>query len=163
MAEDLFGGLGKLGGLMKGLSSFMPQDDPNTKIFNAQNELNELKQRELELYAEIGKRVIKEVSTLPEFAEIIDELHSNREKQQKIADKLRQAEEEKKEKELREEEQRASLTCPNCDTINPENFKFCQECGTKLGIALKSLCPQCGTKNPPQTRFCGECGCKLNP
>ena len=43
MAEDLFGGLGKLGGLMKGLSSFMPQDDPNTKIFNAQNELNELK------------------------------------------------------------------------------------------------------------------------
>jgi hypothetical protein len=50
---DLFSGLG---GLMKGLSSLMPQDSPDTKIFNANNELNELQQRELKLYAEIGKK-----------------------------------------------------------------------------------------------------------
>lgn len=31
MEDDLFGGLG---GLMKGLSSFMPQDDPDAKLIN---------------------------------------------------------------------------------------------------------------------------------
>lgn len=155
---DLFGGLG---GLMKGLSSFMPQDDPNTKIFNANNELNELQQRELELYAEIGKKVISDIGDRPEFADIVSELQENQRRQVKIREVLKAAEDEKKEKERKEQEEKEALTCPNCDYVNPEGVKFCQECGTKLGAPSKSACPGCGMKNPPESRFCGECGHKL--
>ena len=52
MGNDLFGGLG---GLMKGLSGLMPQDDPNVKLMNAQGDLDGLKKQENELYVEIGK------------------------------------------------------------------------------------------------------------
>ena len=40
MEQDFFGGL------MKGLSGFMPQDDPDVKIMNAQNDLNDLLKEE---------------------------------------------------------------------------------------------------------------------
>ena len=43
MANDLFGGLS---GLMKGLSGFMPQDDPNVMMMNAQNEVSDLMTQE---------------------------------------------------------------------------------------------------------------------
>lgn len=78
-----------------------------------------------------------------------------------MKESLRTAEEEKAEKERQEQEKKAAFTCPNCSTVNPEGVKFCQECGTKLGVKLKSVCPKCGTSNPPDTRFCGECGNKL--
>jgi hypothetical protein len=53
MSNDLFGGLG---GLMKGLSGFMPQDDPDVKLMNTQSELNDLQNQETALYAEIGRQ-----------------------------------------------------------------------------------------------------------
>ena len=56
MANDFLGGLG---GLMKGLSGLMPQDDPNVKILNAQAELNDLQKKETDLYAEIGKAALE--------------------------------------------------------------------------------------------------------
>jgi len=158
---DLFSGLSGLGGLMKGLSSFTPQDDPDTKIFNATNELNELQQRELQLYAEIGRKMIPSVRDRPEFAAIINELNENQKKQVQIKEKLRAAEEEKKEKKRKEKEQLEARTCPNCSFVNPEGSKFCQECGEKLGTLSKSICPKCGTENSPQSRFCSECGNKL--
>ncbi len=49
------------------------------------------------------------------------------------------------------------MKCPNCRTENPENKRFCRECGTKLF----NVCPQCGTENLPGDKFCGECGQKL--
>src|SRR5581483_894853 len=45
------------------------------------------------------------------------------------------------------------MRCPNCQTINPPNAKFCLECGTRLVV-----CPNCGTVNPPAAKFCIECG-----
>ena len=48
------------------------------------------------------------------------------------------------------------MRCPNCQTINPVNAKFCLECGTRL-----SGCPNCGTINPPGAKFCIECGTAL--
>ncbi len=48
------------------------------------------------------------------------------------------------------------MLCPNCQTINPVNAKFCLECGTRL-----SGCPNCGTINPPGAKFCIECGTNL--
>jgi len=40
---------------MKGLSNFMPQDDPNTQLFKLQAEVTDLKKKENDLYARLGK------------------------------------------------------------------------------------------------------------
>jgi class 3 adenylate cyclase/tetratricopeptide (TPR) repeat protein len=45
------------------------------------------------------------------------------------------------------------MDCPQCQTDNPDNRKFCYECGSKL---LK-ICPECGFENLPRDKFCGEC------
>jgi class 3 adenylate cyclase/DNA-binding transcriptional ArsR family regulator len=48
----------------------------------------------------------------------------------------------------------SKMKCPKCQTENPENLKFCGECGAKL----EKICPHCNASNPPQFKFCGECG-----
>jgi eukaryotic-like serine/threonine-protein kinase len=48
------------------------------------------------------------------------------------------------------------MKCPHCQAENPENVKFCGECGKSLSIDL--TCPQCGHKNPRGVKFCHECG-----
>src|SRR6266702_8974274 len=48
------------------------------------------------------------------------------------------------------------MRCPNCQTLNPPNAKFCLECGYRLLV-----CPNCGTVNPPAAKFCIECGSPL--
>ncbi len=48
------------------------------------------------------------------------------------------------------------MRCPNCQTLNPINAKFCLECGNRLVI-----CPNCGTINLPVAKFCIECGTAL--
>jgi len=54
--NDLFGGLGIL---MKGLSGFMPQDDPDVKLTSAQSEVAELEQQETAIYAQIGRQTLE--------------------------------------------------------------------------------------------------------
>ena len=152
MANDLFGGLS---GLMKGLSGFMPQDDPNVILLNAQTEVSELKNQEQAVYLEIGKLA---------YARNPDDFPEQKSKLQLIKANLSAAEAKLnlKQQELSaaEEAKKAAedqLSCPNCGARNPEGVKFCQECGTKLGQA-KSFCTSCGGENPPGTRFCGNCG-----
>src|SRR5712692_5425070 len=48
------------------------------------------------------------------------------------------------------------MRCPNCQTINPPEAKFCLECGRRLVV-----CPHCGTVNVPAAKFCIECGTTL--
>ncbi len=48
------------------------------------------------------------------------------------------------------------MRCPNCQTLNPINAKYCLECGNRLVI-----CPNCGTVNLPVAKFCIECGTAL--
>src|SRR5437588_8315483 len=50
------------------------------------------------------------------------------------------------------------MRCPNCQTLNPPNAKFCLECGNRLVV-----CPNCGTVNLPVAKFCIECGTPLTP
>jgi class 3 adenylate cyclase len=50
------------------------------------------------------------------------------------------------------------MRCPNCQTLNPPNAKFCLECGNRLVV-----CPNCGTVNLPFAKFCIECGASLAP
>src|SRR5579883_2264304 len=51
---------------------------------------------------------------------------------------------------------RIVMRCPNCQTENPANAKFCLECGNRLVV-----CPNCGTVNLPVAKFCIECGTPL--
>ena len=44
-------------GIVKGLSDFMSQDDPDVKIFNAQSELKELAGKEEKAYARLGRQI----------------------------------------------------------------------------------------------------------
>lgn len=46
-----------LTGIVKGLSGFMLQDDPDVKIFNAQTEMKEFSEREGKIYARLGRQV----------------------------------------------------------------------------------------------------------
>ncbi len=156
MANDLFGGLG---GFMKGLSSFMPQDDPNVQLLNAQTELSDLIKREAELYAQIGKRAMEvDPGRYVEFGDQLRLVQSNIAAAQS---KLNQLKNEKEAKEKAEKEERDNRTCPECGHENPEGVKFCQECGTKVGGTEKCFCGACGAENPRGTKFCGECGNKL--
>lgn len=49
------------------------------------------------------------------------------------------------------------MRCPACQTDNPQQMKFCGNCGTKL----PALCPGCGAEIVPGFKFCGECGTPL--
>ena len=46
------------------------------------------------------------------------------------------------------------MKCPKCQSENPEDSKFCLECGTRIEIA----CTECGKLLPPSAKFCNECG-----
>ena len=50
-----------------------------------------------------------------------------------------------------------ALICPNCQTENPANARFCISCGQPL----PRVCAVCGTVNPPSARFCNQCGSPL--
>ena len=50
------------------------------------------------------------------------------------------------------------MQCPECRHENPDDAKFCNECGHKLELA----CPECGKVNPLGSRFCNECGHNLS-
>lgn len=150
MANDIFGGL------FKGLSSFMPTDDPATKVFSATNALNELQQQEEQVYAKLGKKVLPTISDCGEYADLLAELRvvQNKLVEAKTALQAAQAAQQAAEQAL------SDCTCPNCGENNPAGTKFCQNCGTRLNGML--ICQSCGTKNKAGTRFCAECGAKLS-
>src|SRR4030095_12009405 len=54
---------------------------------------------------------------------------------------------------------RSVMRCSQCGHDNPEQVKFCGECGTRI----EGLCPGCGTSNPPTNKFCHQCGQALAP
>ncbi|MHB1313859.1 MAG: zinc ribbon domain-containing protein [Christensenellales bacterium] len=156
MGNDLFGGLG---GLMKGLSGFMPQDDPNVKIMNASTAVADLEKQMQDIYAEVGKKAL-EISP-QSFEEEQLELQGLQKQLDKAKGALEEAQAAKHAEEQAKNQAIEARTCPSCGEVNPEGVKFCQECGTKLGAPAKNLCPKCGAENPAGTKFCGECGNRL--
>jgi hypothetical protein len=158
--SDFFDGFKAFEGFAKGLAGFMPQDDPATRVFSAQSELNDLKQQESELFEQLGRRVFTSdgIERFPTEAEQIAHISKRRiEVQQQLDSAL--AEEEAAR--IAKDEARAATTCPQCGLVNAEGFNFCQDCGTKLGIQTKSTCPSCNTVNAPDVKFCGNCGTRL--
>ena len=161
---DLLSGLGNIGGLggiVKGLTNFMPQDDPNVQLMKQQSEVSDLKKQETDLYTEIG-RIAAEKYGLEVFGEAADRMKLIKANLAAAEAKLSQAKGEVEAKEKAEKEALAGRTCPQCGHENDDGVKFCQECGTRLGL-VKSGCPVCGAANPPGVKFCQECGARLEP
>src|ERR1041384_3215721 len=46
------------------------------------------------------------------------------------------------------------MRCLLCGFENRAGVRFCEECGTKLGVR----CSACGSTLPPDRKFCGHCG-----
>ena len=46
-------------------------------------------------------------------------------------------------------------TCPKCTRPNPDNARFCQQCGTSLG---PTNCTSCNQPLESGTKFCSQCG-----
>jgi len=162
MANDLFGGLGNLGGALGGLmgglakSGLVPKDTPEGKLLAAQTELAELQKQEAEIFLEIGRQAYKQSpSSWPQDAKLKLIRQSTVAAQTSLEaakQALDQAEAEKKAED-------AKGRCPNCGHKNIEGVKFCQECGTSLMTAARTKhCTSCGAEIAPGVRFCGECG-----
>lgn len=49
------------------------------------------------------------------------------------------------------------MQCPQCQSDNPADARFCNRCGSKLEIT----CAECGKTNPPESNFCNGCGRSL--
>ncbi len=158
-----------LTGLVKGLSGFMPQDDPNVKIFNAQTEVKETVEKMEKVFARLGKQVYEAGGSeaYPEVTVELDRLAANRQaaerRLQEAKDEKAGIERAKEEERQRREAEEAAHSCPNCDAYSPEGTNFCQECGTKLGSPIptgKRFCQECGAELPADSRFCDSCGAK---
>ncbi len=159
-----------LSGLVKGLSGFMPQDDPDVKIFNAQTEVKETAEKMEKVFARLGKKVYEAGGSeaYPEVKAELDLLEANRKaaerRLQEAKDEKAGIERAKEEERLHREAEEAAHSCPNCGAYNPEGTNFCQECGTKLGAPAptgKRFCQECGAELPAESRFCGSCGAKV--
>ena len=50
------------------------------------------------------------------------------------------------------------MRCASCDHQNPDESRFCSQCGGELG---QSLCPSCDAELQPDARFCHNCGHRL--
>ncbi|HEX6305064.1 MAG TPA: adenylate/guanylate cyclase domain-containing protein [Anaerolineales bacterium] len=51
------------------------------------------------------------------------------------------------------------MICPNCQTANRENARFCMNCG--YAFAPAASCPNCGAPVLPGAKYCSNCGYPL--
>lgn len=165
MANDLFGGLGNLGGALEGLmggfakSGLVPKDTPEGMLFSAQTELSDLQKQESEILSEIGRQAYEQNPTAwPQDAKM-KLIRQNIAATQNTLNSAKQAQEQA---EAAKKAGDAKGRCPNCGYKNQEGIKFCQECGTPLTAPATKFCTSCGAELAPGVRFCGECGASQN-
>jgi len=161
MANDLFGGLGNIGGAFGGLmgglakSGLMPKDTPEGKMLAAQSEISDLQKQESEIFLEIGRQAYElNPAAWPQDARL-RLIGQNITAAQAV---LNQAKQEQEQAEAAKKAEDAKGRCPNCGNKNQEGIKFCQECGTPLVAAGPRRCTSCGAELSPGVKFCGECG-----
>ena len=161
MANDLFGGLGNLGGLgniLGGIAkSVVPKDTPEGKLLAAQSDLSELQKQEGDILLEIGKQAYEQnPSAWPQDAKL-KLIRQNIATAQATLDEAKAAQEQADAEKAVED---AKGRCPSCGHKNPDGVKFCQECGSPLAAAGPKHCISCGVELSAGTHFCGECGAK---
>ncbi len=49
------------------------------------------------------------------------------------------------------------MNCPDCETYNDSNRRYCLQCGKFLILS----CDRCSFANPLRARFCGGCGDRI--
>lgn len=123
---------GILEGIVKGISGFMPQDDPDVKIFNAQNELKDIKEKIEAAYARLGRQVFKTdgVELYPELKAELERL--NLEKSAAVEQVQKAKEKVAAEEAARHDAEDVACICPNCGTVVALENYFCGSCGTKM-------------------------------
>ncbi len=151
--KDIFEGVGET---VKELVDMLPFNDPDKKYQRALDKLKELKKRENDVYAEIGRKVYKD-NAAQNYPLEVEKLH-------KIYDERRAAELEV-EKLDRERQPKAAApmgqACPQCGAVNEPDVKFCRSCGQRMEQPKDTSCGACGAQNPEGTRFCGFCGARM--
>lgn len=154
----------KIGGFFK---SQTDPESPEAKIYALEKNINALAQKQNKLYTDIGKIAVQKYG-YAEFAEAGAELEGL-DKEAAEMNALMQSYQEEIEKrqaaaaaarEAAANAAAASLVCSSCGAQNPEGYRFCQECGTKLEAPAKSFCGECGAELVAGARFCGACGAK---
>jgi uncharacterized OB-fold protein len=141
--------------------------DESMQLAVTQGEVAELEGKKRTALAELGQEAYEMVKTnvwnrekLIPLCSAVDDADTQLNAKRSELDKAQKAADEKR----REDEEKLALrTCPNCSEVNPEGTRFCQSCGSKLGVKKPAgnVCKSCGAVNGPDTRFCGECGAKL--
>ncbi|GEM_PF-684556 len=57
------------------------------------------------------------------------------------------------------------MTCRQCNTQNPDDARFCSNCGAELEQSAQPQktreCPHCGFENTREARYCANCGAHL--
>ena len=135
--------------------------DINEQLAALKEELAALEDKQKSAFAEFGKLAFPELKGNPAFAGPAAELEEIAGKFKSLSEQEKEllAEQEKRDRE--EKERIARFTCISCKTVNPEDARFCETCGTPVGELPREYCKACGTMNHPGLKFCGECGEKL--
>lgn len=131
--NDLFGGLGNLGGALGGLvgglakSGLVPKDTPEGKLLAAQSELSDLQKQESELLTEIGRLAYeRDPATWPQDAKL-KLIRQNIAAAQAELSEARQAQEQA------DAEKAAKAFCTACGAELAFGTRFCGECGARQG------------------------------
>jgi hypothetical protein len=150
-----------------------PQGGLDAQILETQSGIDGLRQQTDALYGEIGREAFeREPDAWAHGAQLRAVLAGIDAGQEKLAALETEREAALAEAARLAAEEEAARTaaladksrCKNCGTQNPENTRFCQECGTPFAAPAppaKRFCGGCGAETAPGTKFCGGCGAKL--
>ena len=132
----------------------MIPEEIKKKSDDVANQIVGLEQAELALLAELGRKLLPELSGDSEHSPLAADIRE-------VGAKLTKLRQEKSALDEEYKKQLAALTCFACKKVNQASSRFCEECGRKLGEPPREYCRSCGTLNGSNLKFCGECGAKL--
>jgi len=135
--------------------------DINEQLAAVKEEIAALEEKQLGAYAEFGKLAFPELKDNPAFAKSAAEIGEIEAKIKSLNDQEAELLAEQQKRDREEKEKIARFTCVSCKTVNPDDAKYCENCGTPVGELPREYCKNCGTMNYPGLKFCGECGDKL--
>ena len=131
------------------------------KLAGVAAEIEGLEGQRPEVLKEIGEKVLAEFRDKPEFEDLVKKFDGIDGKIEGLRKEELKLKEGKLQAEKEEKEALIMRTCAKCKHVNPDDAKFCEECGGPLGVLPREYCRECGTLNHQGLKFCGECGAKL--